>query len=340
MSARQFTPAPLACRVLFPTLIPFGALLVGFLVSLAGPNPAGALQIGDLQGPQSCVADEAGEQYFISNANGDPEVKDNNGFITKLDGSGKVLKLEFIRGGKSGVILHAPKGMALIKQTLYVADIDTLRAFDTVTGKPLHTVSFTRFPGVALADVVHDGQGILYASDTETDSIYRVDTTKDHSVSILVQDEALAGPSGLTLHPKTGNLIVASWKKGKILEVDRTGKITEVFSNSFFSSRFHNLSGLDYDRFGSLYLSDFTAGKVWRMGPDGNFKVIAEFLHSPADLAVDRKNHLILVPYHYANAAEINGLESPAHLKKKRKRTLEDYGFRFTKPSQKGQEDK
>jgi hypothetical protein len=180
----------------------------------------------------------------------------------------------------------------------------------------------------------------LYVSDTETDSIYRVDTTKDHSVSVLVRDEALAGPSALTLHPKTGNLIVASWKKGKILEVDRTGKISEVFSNSFFSSRFHNLSGLDYDRFGSLYLSDFTAGKVWRMGPDGDFKVIAEFLHSPADLAVDRKNHVILVPYHYANAAEINGLESPAHIKKKSKRTLEDYGFRFTKPSQERQEGK
>lgn len=324
------------CRVRLKFLLIAGMLLVGLL----GAPPAPALQITDLQGPQSFVADESGELYFLSNANGDPGIKDNNGFITKLDGSGKIVKLQFIRGGENGIILHAPKGMAIVKQALYVADLDALRAFDTASGKPLHTVSFTGFPAAALADVVHDGQGILYASATDTDTIYRVDTTRDHAVSVLVQDPALAGPSGLALHPRTGNLIVASWKKGKILEVEKTGRVKEVFSNSLFSARFHNLSGLDYDRFGSLYLSDFTAGKVWRMRPDGHFEVIAEFLHSPGDLAVDRKNHLILVPYHYANIAEINGLESPVQAKHKRERTLADYGFRFMKPSQEGQEGK
>lgn len=317
-------------------------ICLALLVCLLDRNPAEALQITGLQGPQSAVVDEAGEQYFISNTDGDPEVKDSNGFITKLDGSGKIVTLRFIQGGEHGVILHAPKGMAIVKRTLYVADLDALRAFDTASGKPLRTVSFTRFARASLADVVHDGHGILYASDTATDTIYRIDTNQDHAVSVLVQDRALAGPSGLAIHPKSGNLIVASWKKGKILEVDKAGRIKEVFSNSFFSARFHNLSGLDYDRFGSLYLSDFTAGKVWRMRPDGHFDVIAEFLHSPGNLAVDRKNHLILVPYHYANVAEINGLESPlqAKNKKKRKRTLADYGFPFMKPSQGGQEGK
>ncbi|MBI4401509.1 MAG: hypothetical protein HY581_07750, partial [Nitrospirae bacterium] len=56
----------------------------------------------------------------------------------------------------------------------------------------------------------------------------------------------------------------------------------------------------------------------------------AEFLSSPADISVDRKNHLILVPYHYGNAAEMNGLESPVKSDKK-KRSFEDYGFSFPK---------
>jgi hypothetical protein len=75
-----------------------------------------------------------------------------------------------------------------------------------------------------------------------------------------------------------------------------------------------------------MYVSDFTAGKVWRMRPDLKFDVIAEYLPSPADIGVDRKNHLILVPYHYGNAAEMNGLESPVKSQNK-KRTLADYGF-------------
>lgn len=316
------------------------AILTVFFWSLAplvGPPSASALQVTGLQAPESFLADPSGEQYFISNANGDPDVKDNNGFITRLDQTGTVTKLQFILGGEGDVVLHAPKGMAIVNQTLYVADLDALRGFDKQTGRPVVSVSFVNQPqakqgqGVALADVASDGKGLLYASDTDTDTIYRVDTTRHHAISVFVRDASLAGPRGLALHPKTGHLIVTSWNKGKILEVSPDGKITELVSNGFFSSRFHNLDGVDFDSWGNMYVSDFTAGKVWRMRPDRHFDVIAEYLPSPADIGVDRENHLILVPYHYGNAAEMNGLESPVKSGKK-KRTLADYGF--TGPSE------
>ena len=315
------------------------------LLALSIPVVAEALQVTGLQTPQSFVADPSGEQYFISNVNGDPGVKDNNGFITKLDRAGKVVKLQFIRGGDGETVLHAPQGMAIVNQILYVADLDALRGFDKTTGRPVVTVSFAHYPNTpgarrapagestALADVAHDGHGLLYASDPHADTIYRIDTTREHAVSVLVRDAVLAGPRGLALHPKTGRLIVVSWNKGKILEVSGDGIITELASNSFFSSRFHNLDGVDFDRWGNMYVSDFTAGKVWRMRPDHKFDVVAEFLQSPADIGVDRKNHLILVPYHYGNAAEMNGLESPIKSDTK-KRTFADYGFTFPKGDQ------
>ncbi|TLY40997.1 MAG: hypothetical protein E6K61_06050 [Nitrospirae bacterium] len=300
---------------------------------------AQALQVTGLQMPRSFLADPSGEQYFISNVNGDPGVKDNNGFITKLDSAGKLVKLQFIQGGDGETVLHAPQGMAIVNQVLYVADLDALRGFDKTTGQPVVTVSFARFSNAptgettALADVAHDGHGLLYASDPHADTIYRIDTTRDHSVSVLVRNAALAGPRGLALHPKTGRLIVVSWNKGKILEVSGDGVITELVSNSFFSSRFDNLDGVDFDSFGNMYVSDSTAGKVWRMRPDRKFDVIAEFLPSPADIGVDRKNHLILVPYQDGNAAEMNGLESPIKSDTK-KRTFADYGYSFPKPGQ------
>jgi hypothetical protein len=83
---------------------------------------------------------------------------------------------------------------------------------------------------------------------------------------------------------------------------------------------------VDFDTWGNMYVSDITAGKIWRIRPDQRFDVIAEFLPSPGDIAVDRKNHLILVPYQDSNAAEMNGLETPVKGDKK-KRTLADYGF-------------
>jgi hypothetical protein len=63
------------------------------------------------------------------------------------------------------------------------------------------------------------------------------------------------------------------------------------------------------------------------MRPDRKFDVIAEFLPSPADIGVDRRNHLILVPYEYGNAAEMNGLETPVSSGTKKKRDLSDYGL-------------
>ncbi|MGH7233322.1 MAG: hypothetical protein ACREJU_18465 [Nitrospiraceae bacterium] len=300
------------------------------VLSFGQPIAAQALQVSGLQGPQSFLADPSGEVYFISSANGDPDVKDNNGFITKLDQSGKVAQLQFIQGGANDAILHSPKGMAIVDQMLYVTDLDALRGFDKTTGRTVVTVSFDQYrrngAGVSLIDVVYDGRGLLYVSDTDADTIYRINVSQEHAVSILAKDRSLAGPRGLALHPKTGRLIVASWNKGKILEVTPEGVISELVSNSFFSSRFHNLDGVDFDNWGNMYVSDFTAGKVWRMRPDGRFDVIAEYLPSPADIGVDRKNHLILVPYEYGNAAEMNGLEAPFK-SKGQKRTLADYGF-------------
>lgn len=64
------------------------------------------------------------------------------------------------------------------------------------------------------------------------------------------------------------------------------------------------------------------------MTRDHRFQVIAEHLPAPADIGIDRANNLILVPYHYMHAAEMNGLETPPSAKSKsEKRTLADYGF-------------
>jgi len=305
------------------------------IVSVAIVSPLGAqITVTELQSPYSFVNDPIEKGYFISSVNGEAETADNNGFITKLDPHGKLLNLKFIQGGKGDVTLHAPKGMAVAEHVLYVADLNTLRGFNTTTGESVMTLtvrspatSQSELPRASLSDVAFDGKGYLYCSDQKANTIYRVDLATQ-TLSVLVTDLALAGPSGLVVHPKSGQIIAVSWDKGKIFEVSPEGAVTELFSNGFFSNRFQNLRGVDFDRWGNMYVSDFTTGKVWRMTWDKRFQVIAEFLPSPGDLSIDRANNLILVPFESAHAAEMNGLETPSSGKSKQeKRTLADYGF-------------
>jgi len=290
-----------------------------------------AAQIMGLESPNSFVGDPSGKEYFISNVNGEPDVRDNNGFITKLDAEGKVTHLKFIQGGVADIQLHAPKGMALVGPILYIADLDQLKGFHKTTGKLVVTVSFPPSSSgpVSLTDVAASSSGLLYASDQIANSIYRIDPSANHRVDLLIHDERLAGPSGIAVHPKTNPLIIVSRDKGKILELTPDGQLTELESNGFFTGRFQNLSGVDFDQWGNMYVSDITKGKIWRMTRDHRFQVIAEYLPAPADIGIDRTNNLILVPYYYEHAAEMNGLETPTVGKAKggEKRTLADYGF-------------
>ena len=300
--------------------------------ALIAPTPAFAQAIiNNLSAPQSIIANP-GLGYFVANANGEPGNRDNKGFISRIDQDGKIVQLHFIQGGHGNTVLNAPTGMVIVDDVLYVADIDTIRSFSRKSGSSIASVSMSRFDCSSLTGITADKAGNLFVSDTNSNAIYRLDPTKEFAVTLVVQDDALAGPRGLAVHPRTGHLTGVSWEGGKIFEVSESGVITELLANSFFSRRFSNLDGIAFDRFGSMYISDMTAGKVWRILSNLKKQVIAEFLVSPAGIGIDREKHLILVPYLYANGAEINGLEQPSNSGKKRKpRDLSDYGLGWTK---------
>jgi len=290
-----------------------------------------AYEIANLQFPQNIIADN-GQVYYIANANGDPGSRENKGFISTADQEGRITELHFIHGGQKSVTLHSPKEMAIIGSTLYVADLDVVRGFDKQTGHPLFTIPFSHFHAESLTGLTADSHGFLYVSDANTNTIFRIDSTQDHAITQFVQSTSLSHPHGLAVHPRNGHLIGVGWDDGKVFEIDEKGIIHELFVSTFFSGGFHNLDGIDFDQYGIMYVSDLTAGKVWRIRADLKKEAIAEFLLSPSGIGVDRVNHVILVPYLYAQAAEINGLERPSNDNpKKKKRTFSDYGLDFFK---------
>src|SRR5207253_5258061 len=114
------------------------------------PAPA-ATKVLTVEGfltPESVLHDTTQDIYFVSNINGSPTAKDNNGFISRVRPDGAVENLKFIEGGKNGVTLHGPKGLALWGDTLWVADIDVVRGFNARTGASIDSVSLASLGAV------------------------------------------------------------------------------------------------------------------------------------------------------------------------------------------------
>ena len=178
--------------------------------------------------PESVRYDPARDVFYVSNVTGNPQQKDNNGFISRVRADGAIDSLRFIAGGVRGVTLHSPKGMFLAGDTLWVADIDALRAFDVSTGAPLASVDLAPDGALFLNDVTRAPDGIFYISDTRLefsdsgvrhrggDRVYRV--ASDGRVSIAVESDTLGRPNGVFWDQDGQRLLIAAIGAPRIFE--------------------------------------------------------------------------------------------------------------------------
>lgn len=131
------------------------------------PNAPQFVVSTGLSTPESVLWDPTRSVWYIANINGNPPEKDNNGYIVRVGANGEAKdSLPFIAGGAGDITLHAPKGMALAGDTLWVADIDALRGFDVNTGKAVATVSLEKLGATFLNDVALGPDGLVYITDS------------------------------------------------------------------------------------------------------------------------------------------------------------------------------
>src|SRR5213594_1084877 len=135
------------------------------------PGATKMLTVAGFSTPESVLHDSTQDIYFVSNINGSPTAKDNNGFISRVRPDGAIENLKFIEGGRAGGTLNAPKGLAVAGDTLWVADIDVVRAFNARTGAPIDSVKFDSASAggggaVFLNDVTVASTGAIYVTDT------------------------------------------------------------------------------------------------------------------------------------------------------------------------------
>ena len=111
--------------------------LVAMLCAASPTYGQAPIPVGDMSTPESALHDPEADVYLVSNINGGPGDRDDNGFISRVSPDGQVLDLKWIDGADPGVTLHAPKGSAVYGDRFYVADIDVVRRFDRTSGAPL-----------------------------------------------------------------------------------------------------------------------------------------------------------------------------------------------------------
>ena len=246
-----------------------------------------------LSTPESILFDASIETYLVSNVSGDPLEKDNNGFISKIAPDGRVTELKWIDGNTEGVTLHAPKGMALVGDTLYVSDIDVVRLFDVDSGKPLGEVAV---PGADfLNDLAAAPDGSVYVTDsgfgegfvsTGEDAVYRI--TESGEVETVLASPDLSNPNGIVVLPN-GSLLIAPFGAPALYTLTPQGNLS---AEDFPAG---SLDGIVRLADGTRLLSSWETSSVFR-GAQGNYEVIRADVPSPADIAVDTDKNRLLIP--------------------------------------------
>ncbi len=234
-----------------------------------------------LRTPESVLVDTKGKRLFVSNIDGAPADKDGKGFISILSLDGKPVNLEWVKG------LHAPKGMGIYKNKLYVADLTDLVVIDISQGKILQKIPVEG--SVFLNDISIDKKGTVFISDTRNFNIYQYDQER---VSVTLRN--LKRPNGLLINDQ--DLLILD--NGALLALNLNGQLIQLMEGMDPST-----DGIEKVRTDEYIVSAWegviyyvTAFKTKQILLDNR----KEKKHT-ADLGYDAKNRILYVPTFYGN---------------------------------------
>jgi len=268
------------------------ALLASSAPAAGAPvKPVKLWETSSLSAPESALPDPTRTFAYVSNVDGKPTEKDGNGFISKVSlKDGKILVREWAKG------LDGPKGLALVRGHLFVADIDRLVEIDTGNGK---IIKRYEAPGAKfLNDVAADAKGRVYVSDMLGNSIWRL---ADGTFDVWLASVLLKSPNGLLVDG--GNLVVAAW--GTIIEGFETTMPGHLLTVSLADKSVKdlgtgtpvgNLDGLQPFGKDSYLVTDWMAGALFRINTSGSADLLLDLDPGSADIGYVPEKQLLLIP--------------------------------------------
>ncbi|HEX7979105.1 MAG TPA: hypothetical protein VF461_10910 [Gemmatimonadaceae bacterium] len=251
--------------------------------------------------PEAVRYDPAQDVYFVGNwGTGSASATDNNGYISRMKPDGQIETMKFIAGGRDGVVLHAPRGMYIVGDTLWVADVDAVRGFDRKTGAKLASVDFSALDRGFLNDVAADATGTIYVTDTGRNKLYKV----QGGPTLVVADSALGSPNGITYDAANKRFIIVPFGGAHSLRawVPGTTTLTDIATST--GAKWDGVEVLS----GGRILASSQADSSIHIFDGATGHAIIHTQGGPADIAVDTKRNRVAVPVVALNHVEIYDL--------------------------------
>jgi sugar lactone lactonase YvrE len=261
---------------------------------------AGVLQ--NLYGPESVRYASDQDVYFVSVMNGPGSEKDNNGYIVQVAGANLGESKLLVVGGKNGVTLDAPKGLAIHGDTLWTTDIDKLRAFDRYSGKPLGEIDLAPKGAVLLNDIAVGPDGTIYTTDTGIimsqigviyvggDKIFSIGPNR--SISVVAHGNVLGRPNGVTWDPTGKRWVVVSFDPfhSEVYALHPSDSTRIILAKG--KGKFDGIEPLPN---GTFLVSSWADSSIHQFGKGEDIQVVRN-VPTPADIGLDTKRFRVAIP--------------------------------------------
>ncbi|HEX2209400.1 MAG TPA: SMP-30/gluconolactonase/LRE family protein [Longimicrobium sp.] len=303
------SPVPAALRRTLGALALATAAACGTAEARGAPEAARRLHV--IQGfgfPESVRYDPAQDVFFVSNMAGPGSLKNGNGYVVRVSAADLRGHAVFIQGGADGVVLNAPKGMALHGDTLWVADIDVVRGFHRRTGAPLATIDLRPHGAVLANDVAVGPDGSLYVTDTGIamtdkgvmyrggDKIFVIGPGR--RVSLLAQGRHLGRPNGITWDPEGERWIVVSFDpfRSEVYAIQPGQNVPRgQEARTVLARGVGRFDGVERLADGRLLVTCWADSSLHVIDGDRDERIIRG-LWQPADLGVDTRRNRVAIP--------------------------------------------
>jgi hypothetical protein len=266
------------------------ALLLSALIPVAQAAPLSTQKISGLKMPESVVQATDG-RVFVSEING-----------FGVDGDGQISVIEAGQVTLFAKGLDDPKGLAIIGQFLYVADnkrILKLALSGPKQGQAEVFAAASAFPvtPLFLNDLEADLAGNLYVSDSgdlkgKGGAVYQINA--QGQVRLLIngqQDNRVLAPNGLLMDDTGDVLMVVDFASGILYSYNLATKQLLDIAEGFGGG-----DGVVHHANGSMFVSDWKNGKVFRLDMNGEVTPLATTYQSAADIALTKDEKILMVP--------------------------------------------
>jgi gluconolactonase len=267
------------------------SIFTAALFTLSSQSQAHGLEpVNGLLTPESVIQAADGKLY----------VSEINEF--GKDGDGQIRVIDH---GKSSILVQGlddPKGLTIIGTDLFVADKSRIWRvpLNQAPAKAEVYIAATEFPQVPqfLNDLTADANGNLYVSDSgdimgtgKGGAIYKI--TPQRKLTLVIDgktDPRVLAPNGLLADAKGEHLLIVDFTSGVLYNYEVAGKrLQEV------ASGFGGADGIVRQANGTIYVSDWKNGKVYRV-ENSKAVLLKDGYQSAADIALSQDDHHLLVP--------------------------------------------